>query len=67
MSFSCGASAATTSIMYAEYVHVDVELAGFNEREPAGLFQIQSIAFTDGNSKICIDCTHAHVNSPKWV
>ena len=34
------ACAANTCIIYAEYVHVDVELAEFNVREPARLFKI---------------------------
>ena len=46
--------AAITCIIYADYVHVDVELAEFNVREPARLFKIRSIAFSDGNTKICI-------------
>ena len=68
------ARVANICIIYAEYVHVDVEqLAEFNVREPARLFKIRSIAFSDGNNKICnaqrglYACACVQFSHPKWV
>ena len=66
VSFSYGASATITCIIYEEYVHVDVELAEFNVREPAQLFKIRSSHFLTETIKIAMykeNCMHAHVYS----